>query len=154
LGDVLIVAVTLLFTSFSAMGQMLAIDPARDLALQNTVQAFLDDKLTTNQLEAELRDYIQQFEAKPYKVRSMNIDWQKVPQERMFALAKVSFRITQLPTAAFFKGELTAAQAAVKIAPFFLMWRGYGLDPENADSLSRRRTDQLLEEIGAFAGID
>lgn len=154
MGKCLIMVITLLFIPFSATGQMLAIDPARDLALQNTVQAFLEDKLTTNQLEAELRNYIQQFEAKPYKVRSMNIDWQKVPQERMFAFAKVSVRITEPPTAAFFRGELTAAQAAVKIAPFFLMWPGYGLDPPNADSRSRQRTDDLLGKIGAFAGID
>jgi hypothetical protein len=153
-GKFLVVMLMLLFTPFSARGQMLSIDPTRDLALQDTVQAFLDDKLTANQLEAELRSYIQQFEARPYKVRTMKIDWEKVPQERMFAFAKVSARITGPPTAAFFRGELTAAQTAVKIAPFFLIWPGYGMDPPGADSLSRQRTDELLEKIRTFAGVD
>jgi hypothetical protein len=153
-GKFLIMVLTLLFTPSSATGQILSIDPKRDLALQDTVQAFLDDKLTANQLEAELRRYIQQFETRPYRVRSLKIDWLKVPQERMFAFSKVSGRITGPPTAAFFRGELSAAQAALKIAPFFLIWPGYGMDPPNTDSQSRQRTDELLEKIGAFAGID
>jgi hypothetical protein len=153
-GKILVVMLMLLFSPFSARGQMLSIDPTRDLALQDTVQAFLDDKLTANQLEAELRSYIEQFEARPYKVRTIKIDWEKVPQERMFAFVKVSARITSPHTAAFFRGELTAAQTAVKIAPFFLIWPGYGMDPPGADSLSRQRTDELLEKIRTFAGVD
>ena len=131
---------------------MLAIDPTRDLALQDTVQAFLDDKLNENQLEAELRSYIEQFEATPYKVRTMKIDWQKVPQESVFAFVKVFSQITDPAMAAFFKGELSAAQAAAKVAPFFLLWPGHGMDPPSADVLSRQRTDELLENIRAFAG--
>jgi hypothetical protein len=117
-------------------------------------QAFLDDKLTTNQLELELRRYMQQFETKPYRVRTLKIDWEAVPRERTFAFAKVSARITGPPAAAFFRGELSAAQAALKIAPFLLIWPGHGIEPTNTDSLSRQRTDELLKQIRAFAGID
>ena len=150
----LIMVLTLLFTPYSAIGQVLSIDPTRDLALQNTVQAFLEDKLTPEQLEAELRSSIEQFEARPYKVCSLKIEWEKVPQERQFAFVKATARITQPPIAAFFRGESTAAQAAVKIAPLFLIWPGYGMDPPGADSLSRQRTNELLEAIRSFAGVD
>ena len=154
MGKFFVMMLTLLSTPFSATGQVLSIDHTRDLALQNTVQTFLDERLTANQLEAELRSYIEQFETRPYKVRTLKIDWQKVPQERMFAFAKVSARITATPTEAFFRGELSAAQAAVKIAPFFLIWPAYGMDPPSADSLSRQLTDELLENIRRFAGVD
>jgi hypothetical protein len=153
-GKFLVTVLTILSTPFSVTGQVLSMDPTRDLALQDTVQAFLDDKLTANQLEAELRSYLEQFEMKSYKVRTMKIDWQKAPQERMVAFAKVSARITGPFTAAFFRGELSAAQAALKIAPFFLIWPGYGLDPPGPDSLSWQRTQELLENIRAFAGVD
>jgi hypothetical protein len=153
-GKFLVVMLTLLFTPFPARGQLLSIDPARDLALQHTIQAFLDDKLLANELDAELRNYMQEFEAKPYKVRSLKIDWDKVSEERTTAFVKVTSRIRQPPIAAFFRGELTAAQAAVKIAPLFLIWPAYGIDPPGADSLSRQRTDELLESIRAFSGWD
>src|SRR5262245_9616685 len=140
---------TLLFTPLPLAGQVLSIDSARDLALQHTIQAFFDDKLTANELDAELRNYIQEFEAKPYKVRPLKIDWEKVPLERVLAFVKIYSRITGPPITAFLRGELSAAQAAVKIAPFFLIWPGHGMDPPGADSLSRQRTDELLESIRA-----
>jgi hypothetical protein len=151
-GKLSLIALSLLSSPFSVMSQVLAVDATRDLALQNTVQAFLDDKLTASQLEAELRSYVGQFEARPYKVCTMKIDWQKLPQESVFAFVKVYSRITGPPIAAFFNGDLSAAQAAAKVAPFFLIWPGHGLDPPGADLPSQQRTNELLESIRAFAG--
>jgi hypothetical protein len=41
-----------------------------------------------------------------------------VPQERLFAFARVVAAITMPVQQAFLKGELTPAQAALKMAPF------------------------------------
>jgi hypothetical protein len=108
---------------FQAAAQTLEIDPARDRAFHALVQAFLDDTVTPEQLDTDLREY-------------------------------VAARITLPAQQAFFKGELTAAEAAVKMAPFVLIWRGYGMDPPDASPLTRERTQELMREIGEFAASE
>ena len=141
----LIVAVPL-----CAAAQETQVDPARDAALLATISAFLDDTLNPTQLESELREYSRAFEIKPYKVGIAEIDWKKIPQERLFAFARVTARITAPTQQAYMKGELTAGEAALKMAPFFLMWQGYGIDPPSDDPAARARIDALLVEIGKF----
>ena len=119
-----------------------------------TLSAFLDGTLTASQLETELRAYAREFEARPYRIRPAEIGWDQVPQERQLALVKVCARITGPATEAFFKGELSAAQAAVKIAPLTLIFPGYGIDPPNTGAMSRQRTDELMAEIRAFAVVE
>jgi hypothetical protein len=70
------------------------------------------------------------------------------------ALFEVCARITSPAYAAFFKGELSAAQAAVKIAPLTLIFPGFGLDPPNTDVVARQRADELMDAIGAFADVE
>jgi hypothetical protein len=106
--------------------------------------------LTANQLETDLRSYAREFEARPYKVGTAKVDWEKVPQDRMFAFAKAVSDITHSPVAAFFKGELTASQAALKVAPFFLMWPGYDMDPPSPTPLAQKQTEELLAKIGEY----
>lgn len=133
-----------------AVAQIVQIDRARDSGLHAIVRGFLDGTVPANQLDIDLREYARAFEANPYKVDTANIDWEKVPQERMFAFVRAASRITQPSLEAFFKGELSASQAALKIAPFFLMWPGYGMDPPGTDLVSRQRTDELLARIREY----
>ena len=107
-----------------AAAQEIDADPARDTALHATIRAFLDDVLSPAQLEAQLREYSRAFEIKPYKVGVAEIDWKKIPQERLSAFARVAARITAPTHQAYLKGELTATEAALKMAPFLLMWQG------------------------------
>jgi hypothetical protein len=134
-----------------AVGQTVHIDPARDLALHTTIRGFLDGALPEGQLETELRDFARAFEAHPYKMGTAKIDWEKVPQERLFALVRVTDRITSPAQQAFVKGELTPIQAALKMAPFFLIWPGHGMDTPPDDPILRRRTDELLADIHKFS---
>jgi hypothetical protein len=132
--------------------QVLLADAKRDRPLYTSVLAFLNDTITINQLEADLREYARAFEEKPYKVGRSPIEWMKFPQERLFALLRVIATITGPAHEAFTKGELTAAQTAVKVAPFFLIWEGYGIDPPTDDALSRVRADELMDEIQVYSG--
>jgi hypothetical protein len=139
---------------FRTTGQPLAADRGRDVALQATLRAFLDGTLTASQLETDLRAYAREFEAKPYRIRTANLRLEQVPQERQLALVEVCVRITGPAHAAFFKGELSAARAAMKIAPLTLIFPGFGLDPPNADAVSRQRADELMDAIGTFADAE
>jgi hypothetical protein len=134
-----------------AVAQTIQIDRVRDLALHAIVRGFLDGTVPADQLDIDLREYARAFEANPYKVETANIDWEKVPQERMFAFVRATSLITQPSLEAFFKGELSASQAALKIAPFFLMWPGYGIDPPGTDLVSQQRTDEVLARIHEYA---
>ncbi len=146
-----LVALTLVVTAAArTAGQALEADPARDLALHATVRAFLDNTISASQLDTDLREYARAFEARPYKVRPAPIDWKSVPQERTFAFMRATARITAPAQQAFFKGELTAQQAALKMAPFLLIFAGYGIDPPPDDPLARPRIDELLAEIRKY----
>ncbi len=134
-----------------AVAQIVQIDRARDFALHAIVRGFLDGTLPANQLDIDLAEYAHAFEADPYKVGTANIDWIKVPQEQIFAFMRGTSRITQPALEAFFKGELSASHAALKIAPFFLMWPGFGIDPPGTDLVSRQRTDELLARIREYS---
>jgi hypothetical protein len=125
----------------------------RDQAFHSTIRQFLDNKLTTAQLEVQLRERLRQFEAKPYRVSVAPIERSAIDQERLVAIASVLGALARPTIAAWTKGELTVVQAAVKIAPLFLVWAGYGLEPANGAILlfSERPADELLEEIGKFA---
>jgi hypothetical protein len=81
-----------------------------------------------------------------------NIEWDKVPQERLFAFVRVTSGLITPVQQAYFRGELSAAQAAVKMAPFFVMWPGYGIDPPADDPLSRQRTEDLLGKFREYSG--
>ena len=48
--------------------------------------SFLNSTITAAQLETDLRSYAREFEARPYKVAGINIDWSKLPQD---VLAKI-----------------------------------------------------------------
>jgi hypothetical protein len=133
-----------------AVAQQLEADPARDRPFHNAIRAFLDGAMPLEQFEAELRDYARGFETAPYKVDVAKIDWGKVPQDRMVAVARAMSRITNPVLEAYFKGEVSASEAAKKTAPFFLVWPGYGMDPPAADSISRQRTDDLLAGIAQY----
>jgi len=148
LGRSALLALTLLIAiAVDASGQILMPDPSRDLALHTTVLAFLNSTLTAAQLETDLRSYAREFEARPYKVGDPHIDWSKLPQDVLFAFARVVATITHPAIAAFFKGELTAGQAALKVAPFFLIWPGYGIDPPSPTPLAQKQTEELLAKI-------
>lgn len=138
--------------AFDVSGQDLATDPSRDLALHTPIRAFLDGALTSDQLETDLREYARAFEARPYKVGGATIDLEKTPQDKLFAFARAVSGLTHPVLAAFFKGELTASQAALKVAPFFLMWPGYGIDPPASTPLARKQTAELLAKIGEYRG--
>ena len=146
----LVTLALMLAATLPASGQGFTIDPARDLALTATIRAFLDDNLTADQLERDLREYAREFEARPYNVGTANIDWEKLAQERLFAFVRVLAAITMPVQQAFLKGELTPAQAALKMAPFFLMWSGYGMDAPPGEQAARARIYELLLEIGKF----
>jgi hypothetical protein len=134
-----------------AAAQSLHIDAARDLGLLTSVRGFLEGALSAAQLETELREYAREFEARPYKVGVAKIEWDKVPQERLFAFMRITSRLNAPVHEEYFKGELSAAQAAIKIAPFLLMWPGYGMDPPANDPLSRQRTEHLLATIREYS---
>ena len=136
--------------SHDASARNFATDQSRDLALHTPVQAFLNGTITAEQLETELREYARAFEAHPYKVGVAKIDWQKLPQPRLFAFARAVSRMTHPALDAFYKGELTASQAALKVAPFFVMWPGYGIDPPSATALAQEQTTELLAKIGEY----
>jgi hypothetical protein len=126
-------------------------DPARDEVLRTAIQAFFEDRITSDQLEQRLREYGGRFEEKPYKVAPAAIDWMKVPQECIFALLRVTSRIIEPTQQAYFNGEVTTAQAAVRIALFFLIWPGHGMDPpKDADPATRQRVEQLMRAIGDY----
>jgi hypothetical protein len=127
-------------------------DAKRDRPLYTSVLAFLNEKTTANQLEADLREYARAFEARPYKVGRQPIEWMTFPQERLFALLRVIHSVTGSAHEAFTKGKLTAAQTAVRVAPFFLIFEGYGIDPATDDALSRVRADELMDEIQVYSG--
>jgi hypothetical protein len=141
----------LLAVAIDASGQVLLNNAERDRPLYTSVLAFLNETITANQLEADLREYARAYEAKPYKVGRATIEWTKFPQERLFALLRVIAAITGPAYEAFNKGELTVAQTAVKVAPFFLMWEGYGMDGPPGDSAARLRIDELLAEVHKFS---
>jgi hypothetical protein len=124
----------------------------RDRILYARLNEFLEGKLTSDQLEVELRRYGQDFAVQPYRVKSAPIDWQKVPQDRLMRFVELIGRIIAPPQQAFFRGELTATEAAKAVAPFFLLWRGYGMDPPpDADALWHQRADELLRLISEYA---
>ena len=150
MGRTLVALTLMLAAAPRASGQELQIDRARDLALHATVRAFLDNTISASQLDADLREYARVFEARPYRVRPAPIEWEKIPQERTFAFMRATARITGPAQQAFLKGELTAEQAALKMAPFFLIFVGYGIDPPPDDPHARLRIDELLMEIGKY----
>jgi hypothetical protein len=148
----LVTLAVLLGVTADVSAQILLTNPERDRPLYTAVLAFLNDTISATQLEADLREYARAFEARPYKVGRERIEWMTFPQERLFAVLRIIGTITAPAHEAFTKGELTAAQTAVKVAPFFLIWQGYGIDPPTDDALSRVRTDELVDEIGVYSG--
>jgi hypothetical protein len=152
-GKLLFVLTLITAVPGAAAGQSLHIDAARDLGLQTSIRGFLDGTLSATQLETELREYAREFEARPYKVGVANIEWDKVPRERLFAFLRVMSRLDAPVHEKYFKGELSAAQAAVQIAPFLLMWPGYGMDPPTDDPLSRQRIEDLLAKVREYSAL-
>lgn len=149
--DILVGVALLLASTRDASAQDLRIDSARDLALHGAIQAFLDGSATATELETELRAYAGAFEARPYKVRSALIDWEKVPQERLIAFIRITARITQPTLEAFLKGRMTPVEAARRTAPFFLLWPGYGMDPPDDTPSARARINELLDAVLMFS---
>lgn len=154
MGKTLVALMLILAAPVLALGQALQIDAARDRALTTSVRAFLNDTITADQLERELREFARNFEAKPYKMVPAPVAFDAVPQDRLFAFVRIVSRVIGPAQQAFLKGEVTAQQAALKMAPFFLIWGGYGMDAPQDDPGARARIDELLVEIGKWAAGD
>ena len=153
-GKSLVALVATLFTTADVFGQALPIDAARDRALVTPVRAFLNDTITADRLERELREFARAFETKPYKMFPAPIAFDAVAQDRLFSFVRVVSRVIGPSQQAYMKGELTAQQAALKMAPFLLIWGGYGMDAPPNDPVARVRIDELLSEIGKLAASD
>ena len=134
-----------------AIGQTLHPDAGRDRVLETVLRAFIDETISEEQLDRDLREYARAFEARPYKVRPAPIEWEKVPQERLFAFMRAIARIMAPDQRALLNGELTVSQAALKMAPFVLISMGHGMEADPDDPRARIRIDQLLTEIRKFS---
>jgi hypothetical protein len=156
-GTVLVVGMPILASiALSGLVQgvvpLLQPDPVRDRVLHIAIQEFVDKTLSSEQLEPRIREYITQFESKPYKIGGARIEWQTVPQEWLYAFTRLLARIVEPTQRAFVQGDLTVSEAALRLAPVFLIWGGYGMDPPpNADVATRQRISELMEKIAEFA---
>ena len=133
--------------------QTLNVDPGRDRALHTHIRVFLADPSNDKLVEAHLRDYLDAFNARPYLVSRLNINWQEVSEQRLQAFLLLIYRLVGAPVEAYFKGELSPTQAAAKVAPLFLILPGIGLGterPGDQAELQQTATD-LLDAIHAYA---
>jgi hypothetical protein len=129
-------------------GEPLAADPNRDRMLHVPIQEFFEGLATVAQLSVALDEYARQFEAKPYKVGRIGIDLSKVPENRLNTWSEVLLRLIGPTLRAFMDGTITPAQAAVKVAPFLLVFGGpYGFDPATGP----HQSEELTREISEFA---
>jgi len=111
------------------------------------IQQFFEGSTTIEQLNSAIDAYARQFEAKPYKVGRITIDLAKVPEDRLRAWEQVVFRLIGPTLRAFKDGTITPAQAAVKVAPFVLVFGGpYGFDRPGPN-----HSEELTQEISEFA---
>jgi hypothetical protein len=116
--------------------------------VERLVRDFLDGQRTADELSNGLRDYALRPDIGLRAFSAVNIDWEQVQQERLVAFMEVSARITGPTLESFFAGEISVDDAAVQVAPFFLMWHGFGIDaPADADSSWLERWEQLTQRI-------
>jgi hypothetical protein len=121
--------------------------------VERLIREFLDSKQTPEELRDGLYDYARRPDLGLQAFIAVNIDWQRVPQERLFAYLEVSSKIIGPPLGSFFAGQLSVDEAAAQIAPFFLMWGGFGLDPPaDADPKWHERSEALTDKITELYG--
>ena len=127
-------------------------DASRDRALHVPIQEFLLGNLTDWEFEAQLREYGRQFALKPYKLSRITMDLKKVPSGHLDRYMEVMLRIIVPPLRAFLKGELTAEETAMKVAPFVIIVGSYGFGSEGSDARpDLARLDELTRKISQFA---
>ena len=143
----------LLAAFLQGTGQPLIIDPARDLLLHSPIKQFFEGARTCDELDRELRKFAREFEAKPYKVGKISIDMSKMPEDLIAKYLEVVTRIIGPTLERFTKGDISAADAAIKVAPFVLVFGGaYGFDPQpGEDPTWFARSQALTLQISAFA---
>lgn len=135
-------------------GGPLSADANRDRMLHVPIQDFFEGLLSIEQLNSAMDEYAQQFEAKPYKVTRIVIDLAKGSENRLRAWEQVVLPRLIGPTRRAFKnGTITPAQAAVKVAPFLLVFGGpYGFDVRSDAAHDwAQRSEELTKEISEFA---
>jgi hypothetical protein len=123
----------------------------RDLALRAIIESALNATISTTQLETDFRTFARDFETRPYKIGDVGIDWEQVPQERIMALFRVIQPIIAPAHEAFAKGEISVEQAALKIAPFVLIGRGFGIESDDPDPRAQQRAAELMSKISDYA---
>jgi hypothetical protein len=142
-----IVSVGILAVFLQNLGGPLAADLSRDRMLHVPIQDFFEGLITVERLNSAMDEYAREFETKPYKVGRIAIDLAKVPENQLRAWAQVVLPRLIGPTLqAFIHGTVTPTQAAVKIAPFVLVFGGpYGFDSATGPHLSQELTQKISE---------
>ena len=121
--------------------------------VERLIREFLDGKQTPEELRDGLCDYALRPDIGLQAFIAVKIDWQQVPQERLFAYIEVSSTIIGPALESFFAGQLSVDEAAAQIAPFFVMWEGFGFDPPaDGDPKWYERREALTEKITELYG--
>jgi hypothetical protein len=131
-------------------------DPARDSAIHAHFRDFFDGKLTDSDFESELRKYVAEFEARPYRIAGLPPDAMSFDKDNdhLLRFGRIAARIMRPTMEVFQRGEMDSARAALKLAPLLLMFGGYGIeaDPDaGASPEMQRRTRELMDKIGDYA---
>jgi hypothetical protein len=118
----------------------------------NEVERLIRDFLDGKQTPEELRDGLCGYALRPdiglHAFTSVNIDWQQLPQERLFAYFEVTSKIIGPTLESFFAGQLSVDDAAVQVAPFLLLGGGFGFEPPpDVDPKWHERSEALTEKV-------
>ena len=129
------------------MTGLMTLEEAR-VEVERLIWGFLEGRRTAKELSVALRDCALSPDIGLRAFVAVNIDWKQVGMERMLAVAEVIGEITSPVLESFFAGLISADEAAVQVAPFFLMWRGFGLDAAADDDPNGRiRAEELERKI-------
>jgi hypothetical protein len=133
--------------------QELKPDTVRDEALRQRLQDFVAGTATIKEIEVSLRQFASDFETAPYKMRwsppeRPYVDVAALSEEKTKSIFILIARLTLPIQRSYFSGQLGAMEAARKLAPFYFLFPGYGLDPPpDADQVWYQRRDDLQKEL-------
>jgi hypothetical protein len=134
-------AIQLLRTKWCTMGE----EPN---VVERAIREFVDGHLTSDQLSDELRNCAERPELGLRTFRRARIDWGQFPQDCQFQVFQTVNALIDPILKRFFSGQVSAAEAATQVAPYFLLWGAFGIQPPaDANAAWFGRRTELMQKI-------
>lgn len=92
--------------------------------VEQVVARFLAAEINGEQLSDNLRRLA---DAEPRAFEIARINWDRIPELQLFEIMRIMCTITRPVLTGFFSGGIDSKEAARQVAPYLLMWAGFGI---------------------------